>query len=227
MSDKFIKTALANTMAMSLMYFRMTGMMLMYQYRIAQQMSQMMQQAGVPGIPDISGPVTMSSSTDTPAPTIIPDSMDVGSVTAPADYASNVEVTQTPTAEAVSGADVESAIEAVDNASAEAPAPEVIPQLMPSDTAPESDFEPGMSVTAGAMPPDSPPAESAAKDDLTQIKGIGKTYAKRLNAAGVTTFAALAQLSPERLTDIVTAGQTNRSVDTDEWLAKARELAGQ
>ena len=44
--------------------------------------------------------------------------------------------------------------------------------------------------------------ESGQRDDLQQIKGVGKVYAARLNAAGIHTFADVARQSPERLAEI-------------------------
>lgn len=39
-------------------------------------------------------------------------------------------------------------------------------------------------------------ARESEADDLTTINGIGPTFARRLNEAGVFTFAQLASLSP-------------------------------
>ena len=69
---------------------------------------------------------------------------------------------------------------------------------------------------------DREPVASGA-DDLTQISGIGPAYARRLNEAGITTFADLANLSPEevRKATSVTGGQA----DPAEWIAEAGALA--
>jgi predicted flap endonuclease-1-like 5' DNA nuclease len=40
---------------------------------------------------------------------------------------------------------------------------------------------------------------AAEPDDLTEIKGVGPAYADRLEDAGVTTFAGLAEADPEEL----------------------------
>jgi len=40
---------------------------------------------------------------------------------------------------------------------------------------------------------------AAEPDDLTEIKGVGPAYAERLEDAGVTTFAGLAEADPEEL----------------------------
>jgi len=38
--------------------------------------------------------------------------------------------------------------------------------------------------------------------DLTDIEGIGRTYAKRLREAGIKSVDALRQLSPERVSEL-------------------------
>lgn len=70
---------------------------------------------------------------------------------------------------------------------------------------------------AGPMPV----SDIAVKpDDLTAIDGIGKTYAQRLNAGGVYTFADLAALSPDAIREIVQLKTWQG--DPEEWIAEAR-----
>lgn len=73
-----------------------------------------------------------------------------------------------------------------------------------------------------AAPASTPPR---AADDLTQIKGIGPTYAKRLKAAGILTFRALASTPPDQLRSISQA--TGQAANTEHWIEQAAELAGQ
>ncbi len=80
---------------------------------------------------------------------------------------------------------------------------------------------------AAAEKPEEPAAvegAAAAEDDLTAIKGIGPKFAETLQAAGITTFAALAQLTPEELEQIVQPAGWQK-VDFAEWIAQATELA--
>jgi predicted flap endonuclease-1-like 5' DNA nuclease len=67
-------------------------------------------------------------------------------------------------------------------------------------------------------------AVAVEPDDLTTIKGIGPTFARRLQEAGVTSFAALAALTPERAREL--SGAANWQADTAEWVAEAKKLAG-
>jgi hypothetical protein len=70
-----------------------------------------------------------------------------------------------------------------------------------------------------------PKAALAGKgDDLTQISGIGPTYAKRLRAAGISSFAQLAAADPEQLRVVI--GNTRLPIDFDTWVSEAKERAG-
>lgn len=63
------------------------------------------------------------------------------------------------------------------------------------------------------------PAEPAKPDDLTEINGIGPTFAKRLAEAGITTFAAIASSTPEHLREVTHATAVAKP---EEWIAQAR-----
>lgn len=63
-------------------------------------------------------------------------------------------------------------------------------------------------------------------DDLTQIKGIGEVYARKLALGGVRTFGALAELSAEELVALLDLPQS-RLPHVTRWIAQAAELTGQ
>ena len=63
----------------------------------------------------------------------------------------------------------------------------------------------------------------SAKDDLKAIKGIGPAIEKKLNNAGILTYAALAGLSVKELEHIL--GSTRRLVQEGDLIAQAKKLA--
>jgi predicted flap endonuclease-1-like 5' DNA nuclease len=66
----------------------------------------------------------------------------------------------------------------------------------------------------------------AAADDLTKIEGIGPKISQVLADAGITTFAALASTSPERLREILNAaGNRYRISDPMTWPEQAGHAA--
>lgn len=69
-----------------------------------------------------------------------------------------------------------------------------------------------------------PPATTSAGDDLTQIKGVGPTYARRLKEAGLTSYADIAAASVEKLREATgTVGRA--TVDPTDWIAQARSMS--
>jgi large subunit ribosomal protein L21 len=90
-----------------------------------------------------------------------------------------------------------------------------------------------MSIETSSLPQaENPPVETPAptqtaseKDDLRMIKGIGPAIEKKLNNAGIHTYAALAALSREDLEKIL-GNQINRLQDEKELIAQAKRLAG-
>ena len=60
------------------------------------------------------------------------------------------------------------------------------------------------------------PAAKAAADDLSQITGVGPAAVKKLNDAGIATFAQLAKADPEGIEGLKVK---------PEWIEQAKELA--
>lgn len=67
--------------------------------------------------------------------------------------------------------------------------------------------------------PEPTAAPRSTSDDLTKIRGIGPVSAERLEAIGITTFAALAAADPA----IVGAPFDSRA-DVPDWIAQAEQL---
>jgi predicted flap endonuclease-1-like 5' DNA nuclease len=60
-------------------------------------------------------------------------------------------------------------------------------------------------------------------DDLTAIRGIGITMQNRLNRAGITTYAQLAEAKPEHMREVL-GGKLPRGAKVEAWISQAREL---
>jgi len=60
-------------------------------------------------------------------------------------------------------------------------------------------------------------------DDLTQIDGIGSTFAERLQAAGIVTFVDLAASSPEILSAVIDVPDWRRP-NFQSWIEQSRAL---
>lgn len=81
-------------------------------------------------------------------------------------------------------------------------------------------------VPAEAMAALDAPAGPTEQDRLERIHGIGKVYSRRLNEAGIWTFADLAQMDPEAIRSIVESEGTEHMINPEDWIAQAREFAG-
>jgi large subunit ribosomal protein L21 len=81
-----------------------------------------------------------------------------------------------------------------------------------------------------ALPAKMVPAEPAPvqtedrKDDFQAIRGIGPVIEKKLNNAGIMTYADLARLSTQELENIL--GNTRRLVQEAELIKQAKKLVG-
>ncbi len=58
---------------------------------------------------------------------------------------------------------------------------------------------------------------------VTAIQGIGITMQNRLNRAGITTYAQLAEAKPEHVREVL-GGKLSRGANVDAWISRAREL---
>jgi predicted flap endonuclease-1-like 5' DNA nuclease len=66
----------------------------------------------------------------------------------------------------------------------------------------------------------------AHPDDLTVIRGIGRTYQHRLSEAGLRTYAHLAATTPERIGEALGTKNWQR-LNLQSWIDQARELVEQ
>ena len=63
----------------------------------------------------------------------------------------------------------------------------------------------------------------AKADQLEDINGIGPAFARRLNDAGIHTFADLAAQPPERIKEIISP-KNWQAIDPAGWIAQARQF---
>lgn len=71
------------------------------------------------------------------------------------------------------------------------------------------------------------PAKKAAGDDLTKINGIGPVLAKLFIDQGISTYAQVAEMTGEAISDmLVKLDEKNKRFDTSDWPAQAKKLKG-
>ena len=87
-------------------------------------------------------------------------------------------------------------------------------EVMPRPLVVSSRAEPySMQKTVEPVKPETP-------DDLESIQGIGPAYARRLNDAGILTFAELAKADPDNLRQITATTRW----DPQNWIDEARSF---
>lgn len=69
------------------------------------------------------------------------------------------------------------------------------------------------------------PSASTEPDDLTRIEGIGPKYAEILVAAGIDSFAKLAQMSEDAIATTIQDGGGRKSASIATWAEQARLAA--
>jgi predicted flap endonuclease-1-like 5' DNA nuclease len=79
-----------------------------------------------------------------------------------------------------------------------------------------------VATTTETAAPDEP-ASSHAPDDLTEVNGIGPTFAEALHEIGIRTFCDLAQQTPEELAAKLSARVTAERIQRNQWIEQARE----
>lgn len=102
---------------------------------------------------------------------------------------------------------------------AEAPVAKAAAETKAAKAAPKAESAPKAAPSAAAAP--------AGNDDLTKLTGVGPAFAKKLNEAGVTSFAQIAawdEAEIERL-DGEVSGLKGKA-EKGDWVAEAKTLAG-
>ena len=70
-----------------------------------------------------------------------------------------------------------------------------------------------------------PAAASGEGDDLTQLSGVGPALLKKLNAAGITTFAQIAAWTEADVAEFDEKLSFRGRIEREGWIAQAKELA--
>ncbi len=70
-----------------------------------------------------------------------------------------------------------------------------------------------------------PVAEAGAADNLKKMTGIGPALEKKLNGAGITTFAQVAALTDAQIAELEEQLGLSGRFEKDGWVEQAKELA--
>ena len=68
-------------------------------------------------------------------------------------------------------------------------------------------------------------AAPAKADDLTKMKGLGKVFAGKLEAEGITTFAQIAKMKKADIEALEEKIGASGKFESNDWVAQAKELA--
>lgn len=68
-------------------------------------------------------------------------------------------------------------------------------------------------------------AAPAAADDLTKMKGLGKVFAGKLEAEGITTYAQIAKMKKADIDALEEKIGAAGKFESNDWVAQAKELA--
>ncbi|MEP2705665.1 MAG: 50S ribosomal protein L21 [Roseibium sp.] len=69
-------------------------------------------------------------------------------------------------------------------------------------------------------------AKEATADDLKKLDGLGAAAAKKLNEAGITSFAQIAAMSADDIARVEEVTSLKGKFERGNWVEQAKELAG-
>lgn len=69
-----------------------------------------------------------------------------------------------------------------------------------------------------------PAAKVEGGDDLTKMKGLGKVFAEKLNAEGITTYLQIASMSEDDIAALEGKIGAAGKFEKNDWVAQAAEL---
>ena len=100
-----------------------------------------------------------------------------------------------------------------------APKKEAAPKPAAKEEAPKAK---AASQTEAAPKKEAAPAKA---DDLTVMKGLGKVFAEKLNAEGITTFAQIAKMKKADIEALEEKIGAAGKFEKNDWVAQAKDLA--
>ena len=104
---------------------------------------------------------------------------------------------------------------------------EAEPEIMVEETRAESEPEVKVEDTRVEAEPEVIEEETVQElipDDLTEIKGIGSGMQKQLYDGGITTFAQLAECTPDDLRRVLGEKFARLAPNAENWIEQAKEL---
>ncbi len=123
----------------------------------------------------------------------------------------------------------------VDIGAAENPVEMAIAPAAAPEPAPKAEEKPATKVEVKPAPKkvEKPAATPAAKeeapapkaaDDISLIDGVGPAYQKKLESAGITTFAQIAELNGKAAEELNEKLDLKGKIESGEWVEQAKEL---
>jgi large subunit ribosomal protein L21 len=103
-----------------------------------------------------------------------------------------------------------------------APAKEAAPKAAAKKPAAKKDEAAKPAAKKAAPKKEAAPAKA---DDLTKMKGLGKVFAGKLEAEGITTFAQIAKMKKADVEALEEKIGAAGKFESNDWVAQAKELA--
>ncbi len=103
-----------------------------------------------------------------------------------------------------------------------APAKEAAPKAAAKKPAAKKDEAAKLAAKKAAPKKEATPAKA---DDLTKMKGLGKVFAGKLEAEGITTFAQIAKMKKADVEALEEKIGAAGKFESNDWVAQAKELA--
>ncbi|MEM1088043.1 MAG: 50S ribosomal protein L21, partial [Pseudomonadota bacterium] len=106
-----------------------------------------------------------------------------------------------------------------------APKKEAAPKPAAKEEAPKAKAAPKKEAAPKREAAPKKAAAPAKADDLTVMKGLGKVFAEKLNAEGITTFAQIAKMKKADIEALEEKIRAAGKFEKNDWVAQAKDLA--